>query len=124
MAMSQTLSLGAEYDLATRDYIVLVSSACITSVKELLYAVIINIYYCTSGRAVQENIRFKAGSIGPIVGRTNTEAENRISSCTARPKECNNILYLLYDLALASSINGLGGRGGGGDINYSYTMVM
>jgi len=26
------------------------------------------IYYCTSGRAVQENIRFKAGSIGPTVG--------------------------------------------------------
>ena len=25
---------------------------------------IINIYYCTSGRAEQENIRFKAGSIG------------------------------------------------------------
>ena len=41
------------------------------------------IYYCTSGRAVQENIRFKAGSIGPTVGRANTEAENQIFSCTA-----------------------------------------
>jgi len=29
-----------------------------------------------SGRAVQENIRFKAGSIGPTVGRANTEAES------------------------------------------------
>jgi len=55
---------------------------------------IIHIYYCTSGRAVQENIRFKAGSIGPTVGRANTKAESRIFSCTARPKECNNILII------------------------------
>ena len=43
-----------------------------------------------SGRAVQENIRFEAGGIGLTVGRVNKEAENRIFSCTARPKECNN----------------------------------
>ena len=33
-----------------------------------------------SGRAVQENIQFEAGSIGPTVGRANTEAENPIFS--------------------------------------------
>ena len=51
-------------------------------------------YYCTSGRAVQKNIRFEAGSIGPTVGRPNTEAENRIFSCTAWPKECDNIFII------------------------------
>jgi len=45
-------------------------------------------------RAVQENIQFKAGSIGPTIGRANTEVENRIFSCTARPKECNNIFIM------------------------------
>ena len=54
----------------------------------------IHIYYCTSGRAVQENIWFKAGSIGPSVGRANTEAKNRIVSCTTRPKECDNIFII------------------------------
>jgi len=52
------------------------------------------IYYCTSRRAVQENIRFKAGSIGPTIGRANTKAENQILSCTARPKECDNIFII------------------------------
>ena len=42
-----------------------------------------------SGRAAQENIQFKAGSIGPTIGRANTEAKNRIFSCTAQAKECN-----------------------------------
>ena len=46
------------------------------------------------GGAVQENIRFEAGSIGPTVGRTNTEAKNRIFSFTARPKECDNIFII------------------------------
>jgi len=46
-----------------------------------------------SGGAVQENMRFEAGSIGLTIGRANTEAENQIFSCTARTKECNNILY-------------------------------
>ena len=50
----------------------------------------INIYYCMSGRAVQENVQFEAGSIGPTVGRSNTEAKNRVFSCAARPKECDN----------------------------------
>ena len=54
----------------------------------------IYIYYCTSGRAVQENIRFKAGSIGPTVGRANKDDENRIFSCTARPNECDNIFII------------------------------
>jgi len=54
----------------------------------------IYVYYCTSGRAVQENIRFEAGSIGPTVGRANTKAENQIFSCTAQPKECNNIFII------------------------------
>ena len=49
----------------------------------------INIYYSMSGRAAQENIQFKAGSIGPTIGRANTEAKNRIFSCTAQAKECN-----------------------------------
>jgi len=51
-------------------------------------------YYYTSGRAVQENIRFEAGSISPTIGRANTEAENRMFSCTARPKECDNIFII------------------------------
>ena len=29
--------------------------------------------YCTSGSPVQENIRFKAGSIGPPYGRASLE---------------------------------------------------
>jgi len=44
--------------------------------------------------AVQKNIWFKAGSIGPTVGRANTEAENRIFFCTAQPKECDNIFII------------------------------
>jgi len=60
----------------------------------LMFLMLINIYYCTSGRAVQENIRFKACSIGPTVGRANTKANNRIFSCTARPKECDNIFII------------------------------
>ena len=51
-------------------------------------------YCCTSGRAVQENIRFVDGNIGPTVGKSNTEAENRIFSSTARLKECDNILII------------------------------
>jgi len=51
-------------------------------------------YYCTSGTAVQEKIWFKAGSIGLTVGRANTEAENRIFSCIARPKECDKIFII------------------------------
>jgi len=47
-----------------------------------------------SGRAVQENIQFKVGSIGPAIRRANTEAENQIFSCTARPKECNNVFII------------------------------
>ena len=61
--------------------------------------------YCTSGSAVLENIRFKAGSIDPTIGRTNTKAKNRIFSSTARPKESNNIYYITH---LASSIDGPG----------------
>ena len=30
----------------------------------------------------------------PTVGRANTEAENRVFSCTARPKECDNIFII------------------------------
>ena len=56
----------------------------------------VHIYYCTSGRAVQENIRFEACSIGPTVGRANTEAENQIFSFTGRPKECNSINMTLH----------------------------
>ena len=44
------------------------------------------------------------------VGRANTEAENRIFSCTARPKECYNIF--INDLALTSSINRLDSSSG------------
>ena len=47
-----------------------------------------------SGRAVQENIRFEASGIGQTVGRDNTEAENRMVSSTARPKECDNIFNI------------------------------
>ena len=47
-----------------------------------------------SGKAVQENIWFEAGSISLTVGRANTEAENRIFSCTARHKESNNIFII------------------------------
>ena len=45
------------------------------------------IYYCMSGRAVQEYIRFKADSTGSTEGRANEEAENRILSCIVRPYE-------------------------------------
>ena len=48
-----------------------------------------------SGRAVQENIRFEASSIGQTVGRDNTEAENQIFSCNARHKECDNIFNII-----------------------------
>ena len=80
--------------------------------NEFTYAHTKNIYtyYRRSGRAVRENIRFKAGkagSIGPTVGRTNTEGENRIFSCTARPKECNNIFVISYPIYLSSGDSGL-----------------
>ena len=32
----------------------------------------INIYYCMTGRAIQGNIQFEGGSIGPTAGRDNT----------------------------------------------------
>ena len=38
--------------------------------------IIINIYYCMTGRAIRGNIQFEAGSIGPSAARDNTEAEN------------------------------------------------
>ena len=66
---------------------------------------VLHIYHCMSGKAVQENIHFKAGSIGLTIGRANTAsleskggpilpALNRIFSCTAQPKECNNIFII------------------------------
>ena len=42
----------------------------------------IHIYYCTSGRAVQGNIWFEAGSIGPTIGRANTVAEAELLRST------------------------------------------
>jgi len=33
----------------------------------------INIYYCTTGRAIWGNIQLEGGSIGPTEGRDNTE---------------------------------------------------
>ena len=41
-----------------------------------LFPHLINIYYCTTGRAIRGNIQFEAGSIGPSAARDNTEAEN------------------------------------------------
>ena len=32
----------------------------------------INIYYCMTGRAIQGNIQFECGSIGPTAGRDST----------------------------------------------------
>ena len=46
-------------------------------------------------------IRFMAGSIGPTVGRANTEAQ-------VLPDLRSAIIYSLYDPALASSIDGPG----------------
>ena len=40
----------------------------------------INIYYCTTGRAIQGNIQFKGGSIGPTA----------YSTVCPTQKECNN----------------------------------
>jgi len=48
-------------------------------------------------------IRFMAGSIGPTVGRANTEAESEYSQVL--PDLRSAIIYSLYDPALASSIN-------------------
>ena len=39
---------------------------------------------CTSERALQENVQFKAGSIGPTEGRANAEAENQYSPVLPR----------------------------------------
>ena len=50
-----------------------------------------------SGRALQENIWFKAGSIGLTVGRANTAKSPDLRSA---------MIYLLYDPVLASSIDG------------------
>ena len=45
-------------------------------------------HYCTSGRAVQENVWFEAGSIGLTKSeRANAEVENQIFSCIAQSKE-------------------------------------
>ena len=52
------------------------------------------VYYCMSGRAVQENIQFEASSIGQTIGRDNREAENKKLSCSARPKKCDNIFNI------------------------------
>ena len=72
------------------------SAPLIQSHLDLNTGSVIHVYYFMSGRAVLQNIRFKAGSIGPTVGRANTEAENQIFSCTARPKECDkNIIFII-----------------------------
>lgn len=58
------------------------------------------IYYCTSERAVQENIQLKASSIGLTLQRANTEAENQMFSCTAWSKHtthCHPVLASLID---------------------------
>lgn len=67
-----------------------------------------SMYYCTHGRAVQENIRFKSGSIVLTIGRANTETENPVFSCTARPKECKNIHTMQCCPVLASLMDGPG----------------
>ena len=56
-----------------------------------------------SGRALQENIWFKAGSIGLTVGRANTAKSPDLRSA---------MIYLLYDPVLASSIDGPGSSSG------------
>ena len=81
-----------------------------------LHILSIYIYYCTSGRAVQENIQFETGSIGPSVGRANSEAENRIFSCTARPKECDNIVIIMAQHQLLRSTGLTVVRDGNGSV--------
>ena len=44
-------------------------------------------------RAAHKNIRIKACSIGPTIGRANTEAKNGTFSCIAWPNECINIQH-------------------------------
>lgn len=57
---------------------------------------VMSMYYCTSGRALQENIWFKADSIGPTVGSANAEANKIIFSCTACLRSmCNNNIYYM-----------------------------
>ena len=46
------------------------------SVSDIHVWPIVDIYYCTTGRAIWGNIQFEAGSIGPSAARDNTEAEN------------------------------------------------
>jgi len=70
----------------------------------------INIYYSTSGRAVQENIEFKAGSIGPTIG--GPIQKPRTGYSPVLPKLRSAIIYLLHDQALASLINGLDNSSG------------
>jgi len=48
--------------------------------------VLINIYYCTTGRAILGNIQLEGGSIGRTEGRDNTEPESGIFPHIARPK--------------------------------------
>jgi len=82
------------------------SSVAARTTTRLVFRLSIRIYYCMSGRAVQENIWFKAGSIGPTVQKPRTKY-----SCVL-PDLRSAIIYLLYDLALTSSINGLDNSSG------------
>ena len=63
-----------------------------------------------AGGAAQENIWFEAGSIGPNVGRANTEAENQVFFCTDQPNE--RIIYDSHRPVLASSIDRPGSSSG------------
>ena len=47
----------------------------------------IYMYYCMTGRAVQGNIPFEIDRISPTEGRDDTEIENAIFPCIARPEE-------------------------------------
>ena len=55
-----------------------------------LHILIINIYYCMSGRAIWENIKLEGGSIGPTEVRDNTDQRAEFFPILLDPRKCNN----------------------------------
>ena len=64
-------------------------------VNNVLYMVVVHMYYCMTGRAIQGNIPFKIDRIGPTKGRQDTEIKNRIFPILPDPRIA--IIYLLYE---------------------------
>ena len=54
----------------------------------------IYIYYCMTGRAIQENIQFEIDRIGPTEGKDDTEVEKGIFSHIAQPEELHHRIII------------------------------